>query len=398
MRILIAHEALAGGGGVESYLASLMPALIARGHHLAFLHHNSRREAGPTRLEVPGVPSAGVADVGLEAAIDRMRAWGPDVCFSHNMQQLEVDAALTGEWPTVKMMHGYFGTCVGGQKSHAFPRVQPCTRTFGPACLALYLPRHCGQLRPVLMAQQFGWASRQRALFGRYAHVVVASDHMAAEYGRHGLTPDRLTAARLFPTALSTDAPRSAPLDPSVLFAGRMTALKGGDVLIEAAAAANRRLRVPVRLLMAGEGPERLRWSALAARLGVSAEFTGWLTGSALATMFRRASIVAVPSLWPEPFGLVGLDAAVHGVPAVAFAVGGIGQWLRDGVNGRLVAEVGSADALGLAIVSMIDDPAELRRLGDGAAGVARELNIGAHLDTLERVFARAVEHGPVRR
>lgn len=397
MRILIAHEALAGGGGVETYLAALMPALAARGHQLAFLHHNCRSDVGPTRLDLPGVPLAGVADDGLEAAVGAMRAWRPDVCFSHNMRQLEVDAALAGEWPTVKMMHGYFGTCVSGQKSHAFPTVQPCSRTFGSACLALYLPRHCGQLRPALMLQQYGWASRQRALFGRYAHVVVASDHMAAEYGRHGIGPDRLTTARLFPTALTADAPRPLPADRTVLFAGRMTTLKGGDVLIGAAAAANRRLDRPVRLLMAGEGPERGRWTALASRLGVAAEFTGWLGGAELAALFRRASVVAVPSLWPEPFGLVGLDAAVHGVPAVAFAAGGISQWLRDGVNGRLVPEIGDSQALGSAIASMVENPAELERLGRGAAAVARELDINTHVATLERVFTRAVGCGAAR-
>jgi glycosyltransferase involved in cell wall biosynthesis len=171
-----------------------------------------------------------------------------------------------------------------------------------------------------------------------------------------------------------------------------MTTLKGGDVLIGAAAAANRRLDRPVRLLMAGDGPERGRWTALASRLGVAAEFTGWLGGTELAALFRRASIVAVPSLWPEPFGLVGLDAAVHGVPAVAFAAGGISQWLRDGVNGRLVPEIGDPQALGSAIAAMVENPAELDRLGRGAAAVARELDINTHVATLERVFTRAVD------
>jgi glycosyltransferase involved in cell wall biosynthesis len=100
---------------------------------------------------------------------------------------------------------------------------------------------------------------------------------------------------------------------------------------------------------------------------------------------------MAVPSLWPEPFGLVGLEAASHGVPSVAFDVGGIREWLQDDVGGRLVREVGDADALGGAIASMCTTPGELARLGDGARRAARMLTITAHLDVLERVFSRAI-------
>jgi hypothetical protein len=108
MRILIAHEAAAGGGGVESYLAALMPALAARGHHAAFLHYNRRAEQGPTRLLDGRIPSASVADDGVDGAMRKMRDWGPDVCFSHNMRALDLDQRLAAEWPVIKMMHGYF--------------------------------------------------------------------------------------------------------------------------------------------------------------------------------------------------------------------------------------------------------------------------------------------------
>ena len=58
------------------------------------------------------------------------------------------------------------------------------------------------------------------------------------------------------------------------------------------------------------------------------------------------AVLVAVPSLWPEPFGLVGLDAAALGRPAIAFDVGGIGEWLTDGVNGKLVEPAAGEEGL----------------------------------------------------
>ena len=48
------------------------------------------------------------------------------------MNQLGIDRALLARWPVVKFMHGYFGTCIGGQKRHGFPIAQPCDRRLGP--------------------------------------------------------------------------------------------------------------------------------------------------------------------------------------------------------------------------------------------------------------------------
>jgi glycosyltransferase involved in cell wall biosynthesis len=389
MRILIANEAVVGSGGVESYLAGLMPALAARGHAVALLHANTRHETGGTRLEAAEL-TASVDDEGLEAALDRVRAWRPDVCFSHNMRPLDVEERLLREWPVVKMMHGYFGTCISGQKAHAFPATVPCTRNLGAGCLALYLPRHCGAYRPARMVDQFRRESRQKSLFPRYAAIVTASVHMADEYIRHQVDPARVVAAPLFATEPAAATVREVPAVPTVLFAGRMTAIKGGDVLVRAVRAAASRLSQRVRLIMAGGGPERTRLEALARGHSVDAAFPGWVTGEARTSLFRGSTIVAVPSLWPEPFGLVGLEAGVHGVPAVAFDVGGIREWLRDGVNGILVRERGSADALGDAIARLLGDRDRLTRCGEGARAMAFELSIDAHVATVERVLAGA--------
>jgi glycosyltransferase involved in cell wall biosynthesis len=175
-----------------------------------------------------------------------------------------------------------------------------------------------------------------------------------------------------------------------VLFLGRMTSLKGGDVLIRAAAHASRLLAKPVRLVFAGSGPAEQPWRELAAALGVRATFHGWVDGPNRVALLRSASLLAVPSLWPEPFGLVGLEAGVHGVPAVAFDVGGMGEWLQDDVNGLLVREAGSATAFGRAMAAILTAPGELSRLGQGASRVASSLSLQAHLAAIEKVLADA--------
>jgi glycosyltransferase involved in cell wall biosynthesis len=404
MRILIVHEAVTGGGGVESYLTELIPALRARGHHVAFLHHNSRSETGDIRLEFPGVPSASVADDGLEPALASVRRWSPDVCFSHNMRYLGVEERLMSEWPVIKMMHGFFGTCLGGHKAVTFPSVEPCTRLCGPACLPVYLPRHCGQLRPLVMVEKYRWHSHQRSLFPQYAGIVVTSDYMRDEYARYDVGANLLTTAPLFPAAGRSHGGRPLTEEPTVLFLGRMVNLKGGDVLIRenchqssvdsGQSTADCRLPTPpIHLIFAGEGPERQPWLQLASELGVKATWIGWVSGEDRIRAFRRASVLAVPSLFPEPFGLVGLEAAAHGVPAIAFDIGGIRHWLHDDVNGRLVTPRGSVQALGAALGELLRGPAELQRLGIGALRTAARFSIDAHLDILERVFAGARAH-----
>ena len=74
---------------------------------------------------------------------------------------------------------------------------------------------------------------------------------------------------------------------------------------------------------MAGDGPRKEAWRRLAVSLGVPLELTGWVSLQDRARVYGRGLFVAVPSLWPEPFGLVGLDAASLGRPAIAFDLAG---------------------------------------------------------------------------
>jgi glycosyltransferase involved in cell wall biosynthesis len=390
VKVLLATDAIEEAGGVDTYLAAVARGLLSRGHGVAVLHANT--PAAPAGGRWPAVERFGLRTMGIAAALAAAEAWRPDVCFSHNMGALEIENALVQRWAVVKMMHGYFGTCVSGQKSFGFPRREPCERRFGAACLAMYLPRRCGQRSPAVMMRQYGWARAERALFGRYTAVVVASQHMRREFVRNGLPERALYVVPLFAPDPIAALP-GPPLDRSdrILFLGRMTPLKGGDLLIEAIADASKRLERQVALTMAGDGPERGSWRALAARLGVAATFPGWLDPAARDQTIRQASLLAVPSVWPEPFGLTGLEAAAHGVPAVAFDVGGIREWLADGENGVL-AEGGQprASALARAIVDALGDPARLARLGDGARQMAARMTLDRHLDRLAPILAHA--------
>ena len=103
--------------------------------------------------------------------------------------------------------------------------------------------------------------------------------------------------------------------------------------------------------------------------------------------LLSRAIARCEPQHLPEPFGLVGLEAAAFGVPAVAFDVGGIGEWLTHDVNGRLVDLAGGPGAFGDAIAAVLATDALRARLSAGARDASRHFSADAHMTHLEQVL-----------
>ena len=398
MRILLANDGFGDAGGVQNYLDAVSAGLASRGHELAIVH----RDATPAPFAAAAtrsLPQFTVAVDGIEPTIGRIAGWAPDVCFSHNMDILDIDRALLARWPVVKFMHGYLGTCIGGQKRHGFPVAQPCDRRFGVACLALYGPRHCGELKLGTFVRQYRWAREQHGLLPRYRAIVVASDHMKREFVRNGVPPSQIHVNPLFPTHefvesdLKADPTDDDLLEWTVAFVGRMTVLKGGDLLVDAIAQASKRLGRTIRLLLIGDGPQRAVWEQRASARRVPFTSTGWLNGDERWVALRKATLLALPSSWPEPFGLVGLEAAALGIPAVAFDVGGVREGLRPGVNGYLApGNPPRAAGLATAIVEALSNEDGLRAMGSRAVGVAREMSVDRHLDRLESIFSASLE------
>lgn len=395
MRILLVNDGVGDAGGVQSYLTAVAAALRERGHDLALLHLDRLRAPQDSPIG-GGSPHFCIAESGTAAAVAAASDWKPHIVFSHNMRALDGEALLLDRAPVVKMMHTYAGTCISGQKMHAFPRAVACDRRFGASCALLYLPRHCGQWRPGTLRRQYDWARRQRSLFPRYSRFVVASEHMRREYVRNGASPDRVAAIPLFAPHLPA---RATPLPPRfrVAFLGRMTPLKGGDLLIRAAARAARQLGQPVPLTLAGDGPARRAWESLARSLGVDATFPGWITGAHRTQLYREASIIAVPSRWPEPFGLTGLEAGAYGAAAIAFDTGGIGTWLHDGENGWLVNPSEGPAGLTRALVEARRSEPLLEERRRRAREAAERLTLQAHVETLETVLSEAAAREAAR-
>jgi len=410
MRIAIATWTSRQVGGAETYLSRTLASFVSAGHDVALCNESDEPDDRP-RFAVPaGVDTVSVGELGAAAAVDRLREWQPDVVYVHGLSDPAFEEQLQSIAPAVFFGHGYYGTCISGDKAHRFPVVQPCARPFGAGCLALYYPRRCGGLNPLTFANDYRRQRRRLQLLGRYAAVLTHSEHMRQEYLRNGaaggrvfncsvtvdnpLVPAQSSGAGLG-LAGRGDAVRPFAHVPHLVFAGRMDPLKGGEELLRAAAIAHAQLGSSVRITLAGDGSQRARWEetgrGLTARHdGLSIHFTGWLGPAGVARLLATADALAMPSLWPEPFGLIGQEANRQGVPVVAYATGGIPEWLVDGVNGCLApGDPPTIDGLADALVRCLSDRPRYRamRRTSVVAGHSRpdDLHIAAVLDILRQ-------------
>ncbi|MBZ5608740.1 MAG: glycosyltransferase [Acidobacteriia bacterium] len=263
-------------------------------------------------------------------------------------------------------------------------------------CLALHYPRRCGGLNPLRALEMYRSQSRRNACLPQYESILVASTAMQHEFARHGIQNDKLHLVPLpnLDARPGVRLPEARPLAENILFVGRLTDLKGVDYLIRAVPKAAERLARPLRLTIAGDGPGRTWLQELAARLSVPAHFSGWLQPDAKYEAMRQADLLAVPSLWPEPFGLVGIEAGSMGLPAVGFAVGGIPDWLLAGRTGEIApGDPPSVGGLADAIVRALQDRTHYLQLRREAFQASRRFTLEVHMAQLETLFGKAARH-----
>jgi len=339
-------QKVSGVSGSEAHLLSLLPRLRERGWdaRMVVLHE--------------GEP-------GAAEFVDRLRAEGVPV----EAWRLHVDLDPTVPFRVLRLRPEILHTHL----VHAD---------------VLALPAAAAARVPVRVSTKHGFnafranrlvAAGDRAA-ARFAHRQIAISHGLARYlaETEHFDVDDFTVVHYGIEAGPEPSP--PPEAPRLVAVGRLIEIKGLDVLLEAFAAARRELPA-LTLEIAGAGPleQELR---RAAPEGVS--FLGRV--SPVGPVYERNAIAVVPSRG-EGFGMVALEAAERGRPAIVSDVGGLPEIVADGETG-IVVRSGDADALARAIVSLAGDPERVRGLGAAARRrAAAQFSLGAAVDGVEAVY-----------
>lgn len=235
-----------------------------------------------------------------------------------------------------------------------------------------------------------------RRFYRQCEHVYVASpsiaDALEANGVRRGvhLWERGVDVQHFHPRRRSVEWRREQGIgddEAVVLFVGRTVREKGLSILADV----DRRLtarRVPYRLVVVGDGPDREALEVQAP----SAQFLGFLRGDALARAYASADVFLFPSE-TETLGNVTLEAMASGLPTVCADAPGSDHLVIDGVTGFLV-EPRNSEAFAERVVTLIADRALRKEMGKHARQRARASDWGAALERLLHLYRHAVQGG----
>jgi glycosyltransferase involved in cell wall biosynthesis len=322
MKVALAIRRSLPEGGITLASFRLAQALAERGHEAEVLY-------------TAGEPPAGMAGLGRRLASEEDGAAPAPTELGGQLERLDPDLVLVGSGrlpdlraaaavaQTALHAHMHVGACPDNARYWARLR-RPCGVRAG---------WHCAALRPALGCSSLGRSLDPRHLLvqrevlaelagGEVGLVCVSSDQ-AELFARHGVPAARLAVLpnlglRADAGALAAAAAATPPQwRDATAFFGRLSKAKGGQLLEPLAAALPE-----ARLRIFGDGYLARRLAALP-----DGVFCGHVEQAAVLGVLLWARAAVFPSLWPEPGGIVGVDAQVTGVPLAAFDVGAARHW-----------------------------------------------------------------------
>ena len=331
----MAHS-FAALGGAESVIRTRAKLLTEAGHEVYMFSTDGCVRTAPewaTSGKVRFIQSSGL-EAG-HAVLDTIREVYPDVIDVHLTTSLQGFYAwnrICKSAPVVFTLHTNCLVCPGYFRLLRNSD-QVCERGFGLHCLVRAYQESCNVPDPRVLLKRWAGTWKSRIIVSQAARVIVNHYYLSTSLLPDEFNKDKVSSVPPCVEVSRTDeVPRHT--GTNVLFVGRVEKGKGIDLLLRASSM----IKEPHNVIVVGDGPARAEMEEFAQDIGLKDQvrFVGWVAHDDLAPYYRNAAVLAFPTR-SDTFGLVGLEAFGHGVPVVAFNVGGISAWLQDGQTGYLV-------------------------------------------------------------
>lgn len=402
MRILQVLDKTAQEGGVAVHVADLSLALRERGHDVEILRLFDTSQPAP-----PGCPGDSLRlpfSYGVIPGLMR-RAALRELLGIARPQLIHLHGAFTrlspllladmqACAPVVGTLHDTRPFCFVMTRRFA-PTGEPCSRRCGAGCFTTGCVRPADAVDALRLVRRWAMDGASLRQWRTLSRVVVPSTWLGGLAEQHGIPADRL---RVVPhgtqVMAQATARRSGANPPGIVYVGSLLDYKGVGVLVDALAELE---DLPWTAAFIGDGPMRaaleqqLRRHGLRERVALMGHVAD---RKVITARLAEARMLVLPSIVPESFGMAGLEALAAGAPVVSFGLGGVAEWLRDGIDGLVAHEV-SATELARQMRRLLLDGARAEQLGaNGIDEVRRRFTKEMAIDRLASIYAElAIEN-----
>lgn len=396
MNILHLNDKISVVGGVEVYLDQLQHLLPPKGVGSEWCGISASKDGYEVRVYPDDTPQASgsIGDIlsFLKGFIEKHEI---DIINIHSISDPELIRNCFHLRPVIRTSHEPRMFCPGQGKFLRFSE-SVCRKPFGAHCFWDTYLEGCSNRHPLRLLNAYqntrfeiNEASRQ------YRRIMVMSDYMATESVLAGIPEENLIINPYFTPRTEEVRYHSWEGEKRLLFLGRFISHKGLHIMIEAVLPLLSR-HPDLFLDIIGDG---IYYPGLKAAISQLQDkgfkqrvvFHGWKGREEIGSFLDNSFLVIFPSIYPEAFGIVGIEAMMHGRPVVGFDVGGVGTWLKDDENGRLV-EAGNTGAMTQAIEEILNDRDLYKKYCEKGRQMALESYLpDIHLDNLIKIYQSAL-------
>lgn len=154
--------------------------------------------------------------------------------------------------------------------------------------------------------------------------------------------------------------------------------------------------QIPAKLMMVGDGPEKVKAENLCAELGIEDKVIFFGNSNEIDQILSYSDLFLLPSE-TESFGLAALEAMAWSVPVISSNSGGLPEVNFDGVSGYL-SDVGNIDEMAENAIKILENETTLATFKANALDVAKQFDIKNILPLYEKLYQEAIEktHQPL--
>jgi len=301
---------------------------------------------------------------------------------------------LRDECAAIYTLHNHDTYCPSGTK-HFETSGTCCNRQMSlTACMWGQLIGGCGSRRPQNAISNIKRAMYERdMLLKTNVPIIANSDYVRLQLIKNGVHPQQVTTLHCgigAPSVAVEPLTSKIHQNQRLLFVGRIVPRKGLGWLIKALA----KTSSSIQLDIAGDGWGRLSVEKLINQLGLNHRviWHGWCSSEKLEQLYQECFAVVFPSLWPEPAGLVTLEANARYRPIIASLSGGIPEYVCANQTGLLVSR-NHTDELAEAIIELAQNYQKARQLGEhGYEWYLKKFTVETHIQQLQMIYEKVIK------